>query len=67
MQTVLAPEETQWVIPVEVPGKLRKWHTEEKRKWYAEKNRNWPFGKGAETVMWDEINNGMEIRTPLKS
>ncbi len=55
------------MIPVEVQGKLRKWHTEEKRKWYAEKNRNWPFGKGAEMVMWDEINDGMEIRTPLKS
>ena len=64
VQTVLAPEETQWVVPVEVQGKLRKWHTEEKRTWNTQESRNWAFGLVAELVMWDEVSDGMEVRTP---
>jgi len=64
VQTVLAPEETQWVVHVEVQEKLPNWHAEEGRKWNTEESRKWPYGKGAEMVTWDEMSDGMEVRTP---
>ncbi len=59
-------------MPIEEQEKIRKWHAEERRKWNAEERRKWnaeerrkwPFGRGAEMVMWDEVDDGMEVRTP---